>query len=70
MTNKPTNGSKHIEIWRQDNASQDLWHGDNNVMINTAALLEREAYFEVIRIPSANFIPLEELIANLSTQPQ
>lgn len=66
MTNSNVTREKQIEIWRQDNNSQDLWHGNNNIMINTSALNEREAYFEVIRIPSASFIPLEELISNLT----
>ncbi len=49
-----TNLNKKIEIWRQDNETQDLWHGENNLIINTSALNERETYLEIMRIPSAS----------------
>lgn len=44
-----------IEVWRQDTDNQDLWHGDNHLIVNTAALQEREAYYEIVRIPMPNF---------------
>ena len=62
MTTHPQ-GSKTIEVWHQDNQNQDLWHGHNSVMVNTAALKEREAYVDIVCIPSASFIPLEDLIS-------
>ena len=57
--------TRPIEVWHQDNHSQDLWHGNNGVIVNTAALEERETYFDIIRIPSASFIPLEDLINSI-----
>lgn len=51
--------NKTIEIWRQDNETQDLWHNENNLIINTAALLERESYFEIVRIASDSIIHLK-----------
>ena len=41
-----------IEIWYQDSLDNDLWHGEHGVLVNTAALNEREAYFQVSRIPA------------------
>lgn len=46
------------EIWTQDTENPDLWHGNYGVMINTAALNEREAYFDVIRISAMPQEPL------------
>jgi hypothetical protein len=40
------------EIWTQDIENPDLWHGNYGVMLNTAALNEREAFFEVTRVPA------------------
>jgi hypothetical protein len=40
------------EIWTQDTQDHDLWHGNYGVMVNTAALNEREGIFEVIRVPA------------------
>lgn len=47
------------ELWRQLPDEPDLWHGEHGVLINTAALLEREAFFEVTRIAAAEFGPSE-----------
>ena len=38
------------EVWRQDSLDADLWHGSKGVIVNSAALEEREVYFEVIRL--------------------
>ena len=38
------------EVWYQDGLEPDLWHHDKGLMINTAALDEREAFFEVTRV--------------------
>ena len=40
------------EIWTQDIQDPDLWHGNYGVMVNTAALDEREVYFDITRVPS------------------
>jgi hypothetical protein len=40
------------EIWTQDLESPDLWHGKYALMLNTAALNEREAYFDVTKVPA------------------
>jgi hypothetical protein len=45
------NQIKRTEIWYQDVEDSDLWFGEHGVMVNTAALNEREFYFEVIRVP-------------------
>jgi hypothetical protein len=42
--------SRSIEIWRQDPDNADLWHAAHGVIINTSALNEREAYFEIVRL--------------------
>lgn len=41
---------KPSEVWYQDNDSLDLWHGDNGVIINTAALDERGFYYNILRV--------------------
>jgi hypothetical protein len=45
------NQVKLTEIWYQDVEDSNLWFGEHGVMVNTAALDEREFYFEVIRVP-------------------
>lgn len=41
---------KVSEVWYQDKENPDLWHGKHGVIVNTAALNEREFYFDIIRI--------------------
>jgi hypothetical protein len=41
---------KTSEVWYQDQENADMWHGRHGVIINTAALNEREFYFDIIRI--------------------
>jgi hypothetical protein len=41
---------KDPEVWCQDTDNADLWHGQHGVIVNTAALAEREFYYHVIRI--------------------
>jgi hypothetical protein len=43
---------KNSEIWYQDPGDTNLWHGKHGVIVNTAALNEREFYYTVVRIPS------------------
>jgi hypothetical protein len=38
------------EIWTQDLESPELWHGKYGLMLNTAALDEREAYFDITKV--------------------
>ncbi len=40
---------KAKEIWTQDHQDADLWIAENGVMVNTAALTEREEFFSVER---------------------
>ena len=46
---------KQTELWRQLPDEPDLWEGEHGVLINTAALLERETFFDVTRITAADF---------------
>ncbi len=41
---------KSKETWTQDSIDLELWHGENGLIINTAALDERETYYEVERV--------------------
>jgi hypothetical protein len=41
---------KTSEVWYQDRDDADMWHGKHGVIINTAALNEREFYYDIIRI--------------------
>jgi hypothetical protein len=56
MTRTQKNGYKPLEVWRQDHQIPDLWHSKDNLMVNSAALSEREFYFELVRIPSSDFV--------------
>ena len=47
---------KHSEVWQQNIEHLDFWHGPNGVIINTAALNEREFYYNVIRITAQPYI--------------
>jgi hypothetical protein len=40
---------KTSEVWYQDPENTDFWHGKHRVIVNTAALNEREFYFDIIR---------------------
>jgi len=54
------------EVWYQDADSPDLWHGDNGVIVNTAALEERGFYFNVLRVtPRSNLEPVD-LVTDLA----
>lgn len=44
------------EYWQQDSIDPNLWHGPHGVMINTAALHERQAYFSVVLIKRCDFV--------------
>lgn len=37
-----------IEIWTQDADDSQLWHGPAGVIVNTSALEERKAFYQVI----------------------
>lgn len=41
---------KPIEVWQQDLQDHHLWHGENGVMVNEAALKDREFYFDIVRV--------------------
>lgn len=43
---------KPIETWRRDALEPDLWYASNGVIVNTAALIEREFYVDVVRLES------------------
>lgn len=40
------------EVWQQDSLESDFWHAPNGLMVNTSALIERETYFDIIRVPA------------------
>lgn len=48
--NPPLNNEllKTTEIWQRDNVDANLWHGEQGLIINTAALEERKFFFDVI----------------------
>ena len=46
------NTFKASEIWYQDLEDTHLWRGKHGILLNTAALNEREFYYTVIRIAS------------------
>ena len=41
---------KPTEVWQQDPVDADFWHGPDGIIVNTAALKEREFYFDVVRV--------------------
>lgn len=38
------------EVWYQDTQDHDLWLSESGLIVNTAALNEREAYFDITRV--------------------
>ena len=36
------------EFWRRDPKDLDLWHGENGLILNTAALDARKDYYNVV----------------------
>ncbi len=50
---------KASEVWYQDPEESDYWHGEHGVIVNTAALNEREFYYDIIRI-TAQAAPSKE----------
>lgn len=38
------------EVWYQDTQNHDLWSNEQGLLVNTAALNEREAYFDITRV--------------------
>jgi hypothetical protein len=47
---------KSSEVWQQSLENPDFWHGPNGVIINTAALNEREFYYNLIRVSLRPYI--------------
>ncbi len=41
---------KKTEVWYQDPEDGNLWHGTHGVIVNTAALVEREFFYNVERV--------------------
>ena len=52
------NSTINNEVWYQDTENHDLWSNDGGLLVNTAALDEREAYFDVTRV-DANAVQLD-----------
>lgn len=50
---------KVVERWYQDAEDSDYWHGQHRVIVNTAALNEREFYYHIIRINAEAGVPKE-----------
>jgi hypothetical protein len=56
-TNKTARSSnlsalKKTEVWYQDPEDGNLWHGTHGVIVNTAALVEREFFYNIERVPA------------------
>jgi hypothetical protein len=41
---------KKSEVWYQDPEDSNLWHGTHGVIVNTAALVEREFFYNITRV--------------------
>jgi hypothetical protein len=41
---------KKSEVWYQDPEDGNLWHGTHGVIVNTAALVEREFFYNIERV--------------------
>ncbi|CAN5810678.1 hypothetical protein BH24DEI2_BH24DEI2_11150 [soil metagenome] len=46
---------KPTELWRQLPDEPNLWEGEHGVLINTAALRERETFLDVTRVAATSF---------------
>jgi hypothetical protein len=47
---KDLNALKKTEVWYQDLEDGNLWHGTHGVIVNTAALVEREFFYNIERV--------------------
>jgi hypothetical protein len=47
---KDLNALKKSEVWYQDLEDGNLWHGTHGVIVNTAALVEREFFYNITRV--------------------
>ena len=58
MNDQPTQQQlaalKPVETWRQHPAEPGLWIGEQGLLVNTAALVERERYYNVVRVPAGD----------------
>ena len=41
--------SHFVETWFQDSEDVDLWHGPHGVIVNSAALEMRQAFYTIIK---------------------
>lgn len=41
---------KPLELWRQDPTDADLWHHESKLIVNTAALIERGSYVDLLLV--------------------
>lgn len=51
---------KPVEAWHQDDLEPGLWHHPNGLIVNDAALAERDSYYRVVRLRSAE-APMPEV---------
>jgi hypothetical protein len=47
---KDLSALKKTEVWYQDVEDGNLWHGTHGVIVNTAALVEREFFYNIERV--------------------
>jgi hypothetical protein len=52
---KSVNQLKNTEVWQQDPEDGNLWHGQHGVIVNTAALIEREFFYNIERVPAQSY---------------
>jgi hypothetical protein len=50
LSSKSLKELKKTEIWYQDLEDGNLWHGTHGVIVNTAALVEREFFYNIERV--------------------
>jgi hypothetical protein len=53
-----------LELWKQDAGNTDLWHHAGGLIVNTAALDERQEYFNIVRIHAPRSHRLQEVVTS------
>lgn len=62
---RPDAYTRPSELWYQTDFDADLWEATSGVIVNTDALNEREAFYQVVRVP-ANAVNTQPVMGDLA----
>ena len=62
---RPDAYTRPSELWYQTDFDANLWEATSGVIVNTDALNEREAFYQVVRVP-ANAVDTQPAMGELA----